>query len=455
MATTDPVRKQNFTAGRPPENGTEGPFSSQLITLNEPFGQYFAVMELGSPAAGIALIIDTGSEIAWVQCLPCRKCGSQIRDPIFDPSRSSTYRKLPCRSVWCKDAAGLAMGCRPHAFSTPTKSDTCFYNATYGDNSVSYGELSVDTLTIPSLDGNPVTVSEFVFGCGLENTGVETDFNASGLMGLDRGSHSVVSQLGVHKFVYCLPDRTHNIDATGFISFGNQQLLPSTGRGSQPNVDVPPPLQYTTLLLNNKTEFYAQSYYVNLTGISVERQLLDIPSSLFEIDEFSGYGGTIIDTGTSLTSFVDLAYAAFRDSVRSQVSGSARQIYIPELPSFDSCYTMPRAEGAPAAPEIRLHFDGSGLELRLPKSNVWLQVGTEGDRNVYCLAFAAAGQGAGGRNVIGNFQQQNFLVEYDLQRGRIGFAHLLQCSPAAENRRLGPFSWLRLLFLSLVFFVST
>ncbi|MCO5547130.1 hypothetical protein L7F22_000572 [Adiantum nelumboides] len=458
-------------AAEPPDNATteKGPFASELITLHEPFGQYFAVMELGSPASEIAVIIDTGSEITWVQCQPCLQCGSQIRDPIFDPSGSHTYHKLQCHSNWCRDTSGLTIGCpKSTAFtsmaadkydshSTIINSTECIYNATYGDNSISYGELSVDTLTIPSASGRPVAITKFVFGCGRINSGVETDFNASGLMGLDRGSHSIISQLGIQKFAYCLPDRSHNIDAMGFVVFGNylHHLSMHSNKSSQGQPSVMgeidktglPPMQYVKLLLNNKSDYYAQSYYVNLTGIRVGKQLLDIPSSLFDIDQNTGYGGTIIDTGTSLTSFINLAYKVFQDAIRMDIAGDARPIYIPELPSFETCYTVGRGEGWPQGPEIYLQFDGGATEVRLPEGNVWLQVGTEGDRNLYCLAFAAAGEGMGGRNVIGNFQQQNFMVDYDVARARIGFAHLHRCSSAGAAR-VGPFSWMCLLFVS-------
>ncbi|KAI5070703.1 hypothetical protein GOP47_0015046, partial [Adiantum capillus-veneris] len=461
----------SFAVAAPPGDGTEkGPFASELITLHEPFGQYFAVMELGSPASEIAVIIDTGSEITWVQCEPCLECSSQIRDPIFNPSRSQTYRKLQCHSNWCHDTSGLTIGCpKSRAFSSAVadkddsssfmNSTECIYNATYGDNSVSYGELSVDTLTIPSASGRAVAIPKFVFGCGRVNTGVETDFNASGLMGLNRGTHSIISQLGMQKFAYCLPDRSHNIDAVGFVVFGNYHPPSKNTKGAidqaQPSfvreIDKNglPPMQYVKLLLNNKSDFYAQSYYVNLTGVRIGEKLLDIPLQVFDIDPNTGDGGTIIDTGTSLTSFIDHAYKVFKETIRTQVSGDVRPIDIPELPSFDTCYTVGRGEGWPRVPEMYLQFDGGATEVRLPDGNLWLQVGTEGDRNLYCLAFATAGEGTGGRNVIGNFQQQNLMVDYDVVRAHIGFVHLHRCSDAQITFD----SCLGFLFVSVVIFL--
>jgi hypothetical protein len=64
-------------------------------------GEYLMSLSLGTPPQQFAAIVDTGSDLNWVQCLPCRVCYQQTSDK-FDPSRSSTYRDVPCASQLCQ-----------------------------------------------------------------------------------------------------------------------------------------------------------------------------------------------------------------------------------------------------------------------------------------------------------------------------------------------------------------
>src|SRR5438105_1675901 len=54
------------------------------------FGEFMVPIQLGTPPQEASIIIDTGSDLTWIQSQPCNKCYTQA-DPIFDPSKSSTY----------------------------------------------------------------------------------------------------------------------------------------------------------------------------------------------------------------------------------------------------------------------------------------------------------------------------------------------------------------------------
>ncbi|KAL6994878.1 hypothetical protein U1Q18_005015, partial [Sarracenia purpurea var. burkii] len=58
-------------------------------------GEYFSRVGVGRPAREYYMVLDTGSDVSWLQCSPCFNCYQQS-DPIFDPSESSTYRPVPC-----------------------------------------------------------------------------------------------------------------------------------------------------------------------------------------------------------------------------------------------------------------------------------------------------------------------------------------------------------------------
>ena len=60
--------------------------------------EYVVTVGLGTPAVPQVLLMDTGSDVSWVQCAPCNStaCYPQ-KDPLFDPSRSSTYAPIAVR----------------------------------------------------------------------------------------------------------------------------------------------------------------------------------------------------------------------------------------------------------------------------------------------------------------------------------------------------------------------
>jgi hypothetical protein len=68
--------------------------------------QYVITVRLGSPGVTQTVLMDTGSDVSWVQCVPCSKCYPQA-DPLFDPRSSSTYSPFPWRvpsSAWTEAA---------------------------------------------------------------------------------------------------------------------------------------------------------------------------------------------------------------------------------------------------------------------------------------------------------------------------------------------------------------
>lgn len=47
-------------------------------------GEYFVRIGVGSPPKNQYVVIDSGSDIIWVQCQPCTQCYHQS-DPVFNP----------------------------------------------------------------------------------------------------------------------------------------------------------------------------------------------------------------------------------------------------------------------------------------------------------------------------------------------------------------------------------
>ncbi|KAJ7555526.1 hypothetical protein O6H91_05G044000 [Diphasiastrum complanatum] len=349
-------------------------------------GDYVGKIALGTPAKTFSVIVDTGSDLVWIQCNPCSKCFKQP-EPLFNPDFSYSYSSLSCSNSLCK------------ALPSKTCSPNCQYSYFYGDGSGTRGNFATETITLAKTDGKHLAVRNFAFGCGHRNSGTFSD--ASGLMGLGRGPVSFPSQLGSlfgHKFSYCLVTWTDATSKTSPMFFGDAAVPKKTG------------VRYTPLL-KNPNQDYDTFYYVQLDGISVAGSTLSIPHGTFDIQS-DGSGGVIFDSGTTLTYLATAGYQKVLQALKSHIS-------LPVTDSsaygLDLCYAVSHAQGKLQGSFPRLTFHFRGADYELPLENYFIPVTTAGD--VWCLALA----GSSDFSIFGNIQQQNFHIFYDLGNSQIGF----------------------------------
>uniref|UniRef100_A0A453QGU3 Peptidase A1 domain-containing protein n=1 Tax=Aegilops tauschii subsp. strangulata TaxID=200361 RepID=A0A453QGU3_AEGTS len=90
------------------------------------------------------MVIDTASDVPWVQCAPCPKpqCHPQT-DATYDPSKSTTYAPFPCSSPVCRQLGPYANGC-----TGAGNTGQCQYRVQYPDGSSTSGTYISDVLTI-------------------------------------------------------------------------------------------------------------------------------------------------------------------------------------------------------------------------------------------------------------------------------------------------------------------
>eukprot|EP01018_Ginkgo_biloba_P029535 Gb_22650 [translate_table: standard] len=224
---------------------------------------------------------------------------------------------------------------------------------------------------------------------------LSTDSLSVALIGLGRGNLSFVSQtahLYDKTFSYCLPSLESD-EHSGSLVFGMEAL----------NVKG---VKFTPLLTNPVNP---SLYYVGLKGISVGGELLSIPPSTFAMDTSNG-GGTIIDSGTVISRLVEPAYTTLRDTFRKKLSNLKSRLV--ESAGLNTCYNI--SSGSIETPPITFHFEG-GLDSELTQENILFEVST----TVLCLAFQGTSSPS---SIIGNVQQQNWRVVYDIPNVRLGFA---------------------------------
>ncbi|PKI63965.1 hypothetical protein CRG98_015641 [Punica granatum] len=357
------------------EKAAAGDFGSDVMSgMDQGSGEYFVRIGVGSPARSQYMVIDSGSDIVWVQCQPCSQCYRQS-DPVFDPSASASFTGVSCGSAVCERVENA--GCH---------SGRCHYEVSYGDGSYTKGTLALETLTF-----GQAAVRNVAIGCGHMNRGMFV--GAAGLLGLGGGSLSFVGQLGGQTggaFSYCLVSR--GTDSSGSLEFG---------RGA-----MPVGAAWVPLIRNLRAPSF---YYVGLAGLGVGGIRVPIAEDIFRLNEL-GDGGVVMDTGTAVTRFPNSAYEAFRDAFISQTTNLPRAS---PVSIFDTCYNL-FGFVTLRVPTVSFYFSGGPI-LTLPARNFLIPVD---DVGTFCLAFAPSGSGL---SIIGNIQQEGIQISFDGANGFVGF----------------------------------
>ncbi|CAL5187041.1 unnamed protein product [Lathyrus oleraceus] len=408
-------------------------------------GEYFVEVEVGTPGQSFWLVADTGSELTWFNSIPHlqtrkhhlqhkkhhhhhhhnhhgkhkhkhkHKGGSKTKskkktksktksrtptkrddpnDPcsgIFCPHRSHSFQKLPCSSKVCtEDLSGV--------FSLsycPNNSDPCLFDISYADGSSATGYFGVETISVNLTNGGKGKLENVTIGCTLSVlNGITFTENTGGILGLGFTKGSFVDRASLKyntKFSYCLVDHLSHRNVSSYLTFGN------------PKVKLLDEMKTTELFL------YQPFYGVNVTGISVGREMLKIPPTVWD---FQAEGGMIIDSGTTLAALVLEAY----DPVVEALTNSLKHVKRVDksLGDLDFCFESEGFDPS-SMPSLVFHF-GGGVKFAPPVKSYVIDFGP----NVKCLGFVPIN--GTGVSVIGNIMQQSHLWQIDVYQNTVSFA---------------------------------
>jgi len=353
-------QRLSILAARLLDAAASGSGSAQTpLQMDSGGGAYDMTFSMGTPPQQLSALADTGSDLIWVKCGACTRCVPQ-GSPSYYPNKSSSFTKLPCSSGLCSDL--------PSSQCSAGGAE-CDYKYSYGlasdPHHYTQGYLGSETFTLGS-----DAVAGIGFGCTNMSEGGYG--SGSGLVGLGSGPLSLVSQLNVGAFSYCL---TSDAAKTSPLLFGSGAL---TGAGVQ-----------STPLLQTSTY-----YSVNLKSISIGAATT--PGT--------GSSGIIFDSGTTLTYLAEPAYTLAKAAVLSQTTNlttaSGRD-------GYDVCF---QTSGA-VFPSMVLHFDGGDMDL--PTKNYFRPV----DDTVSCWIV----QKSPSLSIVGNIMQMNFHILYDVEKSMLSF----------------------------------
>ncbi|URE16162.1 Eukaryotic aspartyl protease [Musa troglodytarum] len=368
-------------------------------------GQYFVDLHLGTPPQRLRLVADTGSDLVWARCSACRDCSRHPPVTAFFPRHSSSFRPYHCYHPACRlvphprsSSHDAAPPCRRQPLHSP-----CRYRYSYADRSSSAGFFSRDIATLNSTSAGILRLHSLPFGCAFNVTSPAGSEAPRGVLGLGRGPISFPSRAARRfgdVFSYCLMDYTLSPPPTSFLLIG----------AAAHTTLAPKNLSFTPLLTNPLSPTF---YYVRVLGVSVESEPLRVDPSVWALDRATGIGGTVVDSGTTL-SFVPAK--AYREIVRAMTGRLPLAAIVRGPPEFDLCVNA-SAEATKRVPRLAFRLLG-GTELAPPAGNYFIDAAD----GVRCLAMQPVSAAGPGFGVIGNLMQQGFLLVFDRRAHRLGFS---------------------------------
>ncbi|KAF9618370.1 hypothetical protein IFM89_001005 [Coptis chinensis] len=376
--------------------------------------QYLTHIKQRTPLVSIKLVMDLGGLFLWVDC-----------DQGYV---SSSYFPAHCRSAPCSLAK--ANGCG-ECFSAPKpgcNNNTCgMFPANTVNGPATSGELAQDVVSVQSTNGkNPgpvVSVPHFIFTCGSTFLLEGLASGATGMAGLSKAKIGMPSLFAAafslhRKFAICL---TSAPSGNGVIFFGNRPYL------MQPNIDISTSLIYTPLLNNpvSTAPVYSQGdpsyeYFIGVKSILVNNKHISVNKSLLSIHS-DGFGGTKISTVNPYTVLATSIYNALTGAFVKEAS------YLPRVASvapFGFCFNsknLGSTRVGPPVPSIDLVLHSKKVFWRIFGANSMVQVSD----NVLCLGFVDGGLNPRTSIVIGGYQLEDNLLQFDLATSRLGFSSSL------------------------------
>jgi hypothetical protein len=383
-------------------------------------GMYLVSVRIGTPALPYNLVLDTATDLTWINCRLRRRKGKhygrqsmgqtmsvggegataakkEASKNWYRPAKSSSWRRIRCSQ---KECAVLPY----NTCQSPSKAESCSYFQKTQDGTVTIGIYGKEKATVTVSDGRMAKLPGLILGCSVLEAGGSVDAH-DGVLSLGNGEMSFAVHAAKRfgqRFSFCLLSANSSRDASSYLTFGPNPAVMGPGTMETDilyNVDVKP------------------AYGAKVTGVLVGGERLDIPDEVWDAERFVG-GGVILDTSTSVTSLVPEAYAPVTAALDRHLSHLPR-VY--ELEGFEYCYKWTfTGDGVDPAhnvtiPSFTVEMAGGARLEPEAKSVVMPEV----EPGVACLAFRKLLRG--GPGILGNVFMQEYIWEIDHGDGKIRF----------------------------------
>lgn len=347
------------------------------VTKDDATLQYLTTLSYGTPGEAAKFVLDLGGSLLWVDCAS-RSTPSSSLNPIFLRS----IRCLTAKTPEIETQAWL------YSLGSPDQDQACQIPA---ENSitgkrVSEGDL-VEDLVHPS--------HQLLLTCAptLLLNGLAA--GAKGMLGLDRSRTSFSSQLfhslgTQRKITFCLSP------SSGLLQFGNvaHHSLRS--------------LTFTPLLANQDQTYPS----INVNSLKIGGKKVS----------FSG-GGAQLSTVVPYTTLQSSIYENF-SSAYLKAALSLNMTQVAPVAPFGLCFGsggVGSSEVGPSVPVIDLVLQSEMVKWSIYGRNSMVRV----NHDVMCLGFVDGGQNPRNPIVIGGYQLEDVLVQFDFDTSMLGFSSSL------------------------------
>lgn len=335
--------------------------------------QYTTQIQTGSPQVSNKLVLDLNGPFLWADC-----------------SFSSSHKPIRSGSLKCL----LANSCNLNPQNTITRMTTS-------------GHLAEEIMTVDyvnSHNSKPIsTVQNILFSCaptvllhGLAN-------GANGMLGLGRSKISLPSQLSNtlgtrRKFSICLSE------SDGVIFSGDMTS------------DIYRSLMYTPLISKSTSD----DYYISVKSVKVNNKRLALGTKSIDTKISTVVPYTTMDT-TTYDIFVKAFVVAAKYMNMTRVVAPAtttfgvcfsskRSYYVHKTPASRKCFDV--------APTIELVLQSEMVKWKIDGRNSMVKISDE----VVCLGIVDGGFNVNREIIIGGYQLEDNLLEFDLGRSMLGFS---------------------------------
>ncbi|KAM0889572.1 hypothetical protein ACQ4PT_027620 [Festuca glaucescens] len=342
---------------------------------------YMMELNLDSTVSGTKMlaVADTGSDLIWTNQL--KEC---IGNPSFTPTNVSCAEA--CRAV--------------HKQCT-----TCMFNKAYSGGKNMTGFTGNATVALTTAAGT-TRKQEVSLACAIEWSQKLLPAAAQGIVGLSQGPMSLVKQLGFTEFSYCLRDPLDSTLRSPLWFGGNAQSAAGGKDGWR-----------TTALVEISTEssqlpeWAKNDYYVELDQICINGKC----SGQLQQQDFrlrpshGGKGLMLVDSGSTYMHLDPKIFEALKRVMREAlgVKVVTKVVTNGEMNCFDEAPTI--------EPDLVLKFPKADMSIP------WASYVEKGEHG-FCLYILE------GASILGNFQQHNVSMLYDLKKKELSFKRVVDCS---------------------------
>ncbi|KAI4345574.1 hypothetical protein L6164_012682 [Bauhinia variegata] len=228
----------------------------------------------------------------------------------------------------------------------------------------------------------------------------------NGIIGLGRTRTSLASQIffsfnSQRKFTLCLSS------SSGAVLFGN--MAAENFRS----------LTFTPLLTNQNQKHPSSEYFININSIKINGKKLSISSILQSND----HGRARLSTTVSYTTMESSIYATL-EKAYAQAAMAMNMTQVAPVSPFGLCFSSEGIESSksgPNVPVIDLVLQSEMVKWRINDRNSMVRVNSE----VMCLGFLDGGLKLRDPIVLGAYQMEDVVLQFDLETSMLGFSSSL------------------------------